>query len=136
VTDFLVGHEVDQRDVVGSKTGCGELLHGELGDTVVEQVKLDPFLVQRQVQRLEVDYARVRLNSATGGSDIRTVRKGRVDRRCVVGPDTLSTLGDGCWHSRNEREEANNGEESFEGDHFIEKIRRSWVTESQKIPDL
>lgn len=55
VADLLVGHELDQRDVIGSETGLGEVLGGESGDTVVEQVELDPLLVESHDERLVVD---------------------------------------------------------------------------------
>jgi len=69
VADFLVGHEVDQGDIVWSESGGGELLHGESGDTVVEQVELDPFLVQRKIERLEVncDYCQECVHQADRG---------------------------------------------------------------------
>lgn len=55
VSYLLVGHELDERDVLGSYTGGGELVLAEPVDDVVEQVELDPFLVQAEVERLEVD---------------------------------------------------------------------------------
>lgn len=83
VTDLLIGHEVDQRNVVWSHTGLGKLLLGESGDTVVEQVELDPFLVEGDDERLIVK-----------------VGHGGVDGWSVVGSDTDTTIRDGSWSSR------------------------------------
>jgi len=55
MADLLVGHELDQRDLIGVDAGIGELLLGESSDTVVEQVELDPLLVQANEEGLEVD---------------------------------------------------------------------------------
>lgn len=55
VGTYLVGHELDQRDVLGAKTGLSKLLFGESRDTVVEEIELDPFLVQTDDERLVVD---------------------------------------------------------------------------------
>jgi hypothetical protein len=43
VTDLLVGHELDQELLLGIDTLSGELLRRESGETVVEEVELDPF---------------------------------------------------------------------------------------------
>jgi hypothetical protein len=42
----LVGHELDQRNIVGVQPSLSKLLSAESCNTVVEQVKLDPFLVE------------------------------------------------------------------------------------------
>lgn len=49
VSDLLVGHVLDEELVGGGDAGGLELGGGELGEAVVEEVELDPFLVQRQV---------------------------------------------------------------------------------------
>ena len=48
MADFLVGHELDQRDVVGVQSSLFKLFSAESRDTVVEQVELDPLLVQSE----------------------------------------------------------------------------------------
>jgi len=42
---LLVGHELDERSISGSKTGIDEVLVREASKTVVEEIQLDPFLV-------------------------------------------------------------------------------------------
>lgn len=41
---FLVGHELNERHVLGSETSLEEFGLGEAGETVVEEIELDPFL--------------------------------------------------------------------------------------------
>jgi hypothetical protein len=59
VPDLLVGHELDQEAVLGVDARVLELLDGELGESVVEEVELDELLVQAEVERLEVKVAHV-----------------------------------------------------------------------------
>lgn len=47
--DLLVCHELDEESVISVDAGGLKLLHGELGQAVVEQIELDPFLVQRKI---------------------------------------------------------------------------------------
>ena len=56
MTDFLSTHKLDVLDIVFGNTSFGEFLLGESVGTVVEEIKLDPFLVQSQVEGLEIDY--------------------------------------------------------------------------------
>lgn len=42
--DLLVGHELDQRPVLGEETVLLKLGHRESRESVVEQVKLNPLL--------------------------------------------------------------------------------------------
>jgi hypothetical protein len=55
MSDFLSTHKLDVLDIVFGDTSFGEFLLGEPVSTVVEKIKLDPFLVQSQVERLEID---------------------------------------------------------------------------------
>ena len=48
VRDLLVGHELDEVAVFGIETGRVEIALGELSQSVMEQVKFDVFLVERQ----------------------------------------------------------------------------------------
>lgn len=52
---LLVAHKVDEVDIILGDTGLGKLLGGESGGTVVEQIELDPFLVQGDIERFKVD---------------------------------------------------------------------------------
>ena len=56
MSDFLSTHKLDVLDIVLGDTSFGEFLLGESVGTVVEEIKLDPFLVQSQVEGLEVNY--------------------------------------------------------------------------------
>lgn len=47
MTDFLIRHILKKVDVIIIHAHFLELLAGELGDTVVEQIQLDEFLVER-----------------------------------------------------------------------------------------
>lgn len=72
----LIGHELDERNVVGVETCRSKLLGGESSDTVVEQIaeevssdrdtrscsrysQLNPLLVQPEEERLVVDWTDV-----------------------------------------------------------------------------
>ena len=50
---FLVGHELDQRHVLGIETGLEEFSFGESGEAVVEEVEFDPFLSHMSVNGME-----------------------------------------------------------------------------------
>jgi hypothetical protein len=54
VSDLLLGHEADELSLLGVNTLGVELGVREPGETVVEEVELDPLLVQGQVETLEV----------------------------------------------------------------------------------
>ena len=56
MADFLGTHEFDVLDVVLGDTSFSEFLLGESVSTIVKEIKLDPFLVQSQVEGLEIDY--------------------------------------------------------------------------------
>jgi hypothetical protein len=43
-TCLLLGHELDEVSVVSSQAGCGEFLHAESSENVVEEIQLNPFL--------------------------------------------------------------------------------------------
>lgn len=47
VTDLLLSHETDQVSLIGVDTVLLELGVGESGETVVEEVELDPLLAAR-----------------------------------------------------------------------------------------
>jgi hypothetical protein len=55
VSDFLVGHELNEGDVIGVQSRFGKLLWGESCYGIVEEIQLDPLLVECQVQGLKVD---------------------------------------------------------------------------------
>ena len=57
VADFLLGHKLQEVTLLGIDAGLVELVVGELRKAVVKQVEFDPLLIQRQVQRLEVEVA-------------------------------------------------------------------------------
>ena len=46
MTDFLVGHELNEEAVAGSETSSLELLGGKGSKTIVEKIELDPLLIQ------------------------------------------------------------------------------------------
>ena len=52
---FLVRHELNQRTVLGREASVEERLLVEDGQTVVEEVQLDPFLVQTKSDGLEIE---------------------------------------------------------------------------------
>lgn len=56
VADFLVGEELDEGARLGIDASGVELCVGKALETVVEQVELDPLLVQSKGERLEVDW--------------------------------------------------------------------------------
>lgn len=78
VRDFLVSHKVDEIDVILGDTGFGELFGGKSGCTIVEQVQLDPLLVQSDIERLEVEVAQRCING-----------------RRVIRPHANTSIGDG-----------------------------------------
>ena len=45
MSDFLIGHEFDERSIGGGQTGSFKVFNGECGKTPVEEVKLNPLLV-------------------------------------------------------------------------------------------
>jgi len=57
VATLLLSHEGDVGAVLSSQTGVEEVLRGEDGETVVEQVELDPFLVETKGDGLVVEVA-------------------------------------------------------------------------------
>jgi len=57
VATLLLGHEGNVGAVLSSQTSVEEILCGEDGETVVEQVEFDPFLVKTQGDRLVVEVA-------------------------------------------------------------------------------
>lgn len=48
--DLLLGHKLQEVALFGVDAGLIELVVGKLGETVMEEVELDPLLIQRQVQ--------------------------------------------------------------------------------------
>jgi len=67
VSRLLVGHELDVRAVLSREASVEEVLLREDGNTVVEEIELDPFLVKTESDRLEVE---VRLDLVTRKSTI------------------------------------------------------------------
>jgi len=57
VATLLLGHEGNVGAVLSSQTSVEEILCGEDGETVVEQVEFDPFLVKTQGDGLVVEVA-------------------------------------------------------------------------------
>ena len=57
VAHFLDGHELDVGAVLGGEAGLEEVLLGEDGKTVVEEVELDPFLIQTESDGFVVEVA-------------------------------------------------------------------------------
>lgn len=57
VARLLDGHEGDIRAILSSKTLSKEIFLREDGETVVEQIELNPFLVQTKLDRLEIEVA-------------------------------------------------------------------------------
>ena len=57
VTSLLVGHELDQRTSLRSKSSCCELCVAEACKTIVEEIKLDPLLVETKCDAFEVEVA-------------------------------------------------------------------------------
>lgn len=57
VPDFLFCHKLKEVALLGVDACLVELVVGELREAIVEQVEFDPLLVERQVQRLEVEVA-------------------------------------------------------------------------------
>lgn len=51
MADFLIRHVLDEEATLCVDTSLLELLVGEASETIVEQVKFDPLLVQSQVLR-------------------------------------------------------------------------------------
>jgi hypothetical protein len=58
VTDLLLSHESNQVTLLGVDAVLLELGVREPSETVVEEVELDPFLVQSEVETLEVELRR------------------------------------------------------------------------------
>lgn len=46
MSNLLVGHELDEEPIIGSETSILEVLDREFCKTEVEEVKLNPFLIQ------------------------------------------------------------------------------------------
>jgi hypothetical protein len=44
--DLLLGHILQQESVLGSQAGSVEVLIGVSGETVMQEIQLNPFLVQ------------------------------------------------------------------------------------------
>lgn len=57
VSTFLDGHELDVGTVFSGETGLEEVLLGEDGEAVVEEVQLDPFLVEAESDGFVVEIA-------------------------------------------------------------------------------
>jgi hypothetical protein len=55
VAGFLVGHEFDQAAGFGAESSGGELFVGEASEAVVEEIELDPLLVETERDGLEVE---------------------------------------------------------------------------------
>jgi hypothetical protein len=129
VRDLLVGHELDQELVLGREACCLELLGGESGETVVEEiaeesastssckvanVQLDPLLVQSQVERLEikVGHGVVDLGQSVTFPMFARWRAQQTYRRGIVHPDSDTSIWDGSWDGGDmASEESANGEE-------------------------
>lgn len=45
VAHFLVGHELNQKPVLGIQPGRFKIFDGECGETVMEQIQFDPLLI-------------------------------------------------------------------------------------------
>jgi hypothetical protein len=71
---LLLSHEGDQRAVLSSETSSYEVLIGEDGETVVEQVEFDPLLVETKGDGFVVE---VGLDHVTGLSAVGTEATGR-----------------------------------------------------------
>ena len=57
VACLLIRHEFDQTSSFWAETGFSELLVREFGKTVMEEIKLNPFLIETQGDRLEIKVA-------------------------------------------------------------------------------
>jgi hypothetical protein len=57
VTSLLSSHEGDIRAIFNGETSLEEVLRREDSEAVVEQIQLDPFLVQAESNRLEIEIA-------------------------------------------------------------------------------
>lgn len=84
MANLLVGHELDQGHVVCVQPSVRELLSGELGECIMEQVELDVLLVESEVERLEVkvavilvDWGRVRGSNAYASRGSKVCRRTR-----------------------------------------------------------
>lgn len=66
---LLISHKLNVRAVLRSQTRIKEVLFVEYGETIVEQIELDPLLVQAKGDRLEVE---VTLNLVTRKSPVGT----------------------------------------------------------------
>lgn len=51
---LLVGHELDEKAITWGKTRLGELLVAECGEDVMEEIELNPFLVETKKDGLVV----------------------------------------------------------------------------------
>lgn len=80
MADLLLSHVADELLVLGGQVGIPELLVGELGEDVVEQVELDVLLVQRKVDGLEIEVAEISKNMCKG-IDVNKKEKLRSDGR-------------------------------------------------------
>jgi len=138
VADFLVGHEVDQGDIVWSESGGGELLHGESGDTVVEQVELDPFLVQRKIERLDtgaVSLGRTStppfgIGAGTAATEVRRPARAKRAFAAII-------LADGCLRkSALPRERKNDGVTELYIGHPAAYLRPASSRPSKGITDI
>jgi hypothetical protein len=52
MTDFLLGHVLNQEPILSIDTGPFEISYRELGETVMEEIELNPFLVQSEVLQI------------------------------------------------------------------------------------
>jgi len=84
VSEFLISHEIDERDVIEAHASFSKLVDGEPGNTIVEQIKLDPLLIESEIEGLEVEIGP------------RSINGGR-----VIAPDTNAPHGNGCGHRGN-----------------------------------
>jgi hypothetical protein len=76
---LLLSHEGDQRTVLSSEASSDEVLIGEDGETIVEQVELDPLLVETKSDGLVVEVGLdhvTRLSAVGSEATSRCVREG------------------------------------------------------------
>jgi hypothetical protein len=123
VTLLLLGHELDQRAVLGSETSGNEVLLREDGKTVVEQVKLDPLLVETKSDGLVVEIALdhvARLSTvgteATSRGVVDGLRLGELAILVVVG-------GSGVWRQHRDGGSDNGSVDSTSGGGSLAIVR-------------
>ena len=67
--DFLLRHKLKEVALLGIDASLIELVIRELRKAIVEEVELNPLLVEREVQRLEVEVAVVDVLKEEGQRD-------------------------------------------------------------------